>query len=72
MSLIEVEAGRGTYKVVFQFRESFVGCYFMKEPEKEKISFRHWVSKNMTENFSLKALVGLSDVVRYIWAKSIK
>ena len=27
---------------------------------------------NMTENFSLKALVGLSDVDSYHWAKSIK
>ena len=27
--------------------------------------------KNMTENFSLKALVGLSDVISYYWAKSI-
>ena len=26
----------------------------------------------MTENFSLKALVGLSDVVSYNWAKSIE
>ena len=26
---------------------------------------------NMTENFSLKALVGLSDVISYYWAKSI-
>ena len=26
----------------------------------------------MTENFSLKALVGLSDVVSYNWAKCIE
>ena len=30
------------------------------------------LKRNMTENFSLKALVGLSDVVSYYWAKSIE
>ena len=39
MNLIEAEAGRGTYEVVFQFRESFVGCYFMKEPKRKRFHF---------------------------------
>ena len=33
------------------------------------LQFQKW---NMTENFSLKALVGLSDVFSYNWAKRIK
>ena len=30
------------------------------------------IKGNMTENFSLKALVGLLDVISYKWAKIIK
>ena len=33
---------------------------------------KHFFRINMTENFSLKALVGLSDVVSYNWTKSIE
>ena len=38
---------------------------FGKKEEKRK-------KKNMTENFNLKALVGLSDVISYNWAKIIR
>ena len=57
---------------VSNFKQSCANKFILAITKKGRFLLSCSRYQNMIENFSLKALVGLSDVVRYIWAKSIE